>query len=35
MTDREIQERIEKYIQGEFSSEEEDKLWMEFLAEPD
>jgi len=34
MTDREIQEKIEKYMRGELTSEEEDDLWVEFLKDP-
>ena len=33
MTDREMQEKIEQYIQGELTSYEEDELWVEFLKD--
>lgn len=31
----EVQEKIEKYVRGELTEKEEDKLWIEFLAEPE
>ena len=34
LTGGRMQERIEQYIRGELTSEEEDELWVEFLVEP-
>ena len=29
-----MQEKIERYVRGELTGEEEDELWVEFLQEP-
>lgn len=35
MTDIEMQEKIERYIREGLSPSEEDKLWIEFLKNPE
>ena len=35
MTDREIQESIEKYIKGTLTDSQVDALWVEFIAYPE
>ena len=35
MTDREIQERIEKYITVGLDDQDEDLLWIKFLNQPE
>lgn len=29
-----MQEKIERYVRGELTSEQEDELWVEFLKDP-
>lgn len=35
MNDQEIQQQIERYINGDLSEVQEDELWIVFLKDPD